>query len=236
MCCSVWIGFKLGFNETLLSHTYISKWVGLSSALEACSVYGDITWSVHTVNNLSLFSYQWHVNLCKWGPYVRLTFMPIMLSSRNKIIIIIIITEPYFENIYENVIPNVGKSDSLVRLLGSLENICDGGPCYLRLMFGPSCYHMFLPFPLHQYKFKHILQCVWVRFECLAYPITFATSVDRHHYPTCGLFTHCSLASCKDGYVVYDLIYAVIKNHVWHLNDASFKMAKIGIIWCQRIP
>ena len=67
--------------------------------------------------------------------------MPTMLSYWNKIIIVII-TEPYLKNIYENVIPNVGKIDSQIRLLGSLGNICDGGPYCLRLMFVSSCYHM----------------------------------------------------------------------------------------------
>ena len=43
------------------------------------------------VNNVCLFKYQWRVNLCNSGPYVRLAFMPNMLSSWNKVIIIIII-------------------------------------------------------------------------------------------------------------------------------------------------
>ena len=60
-----------------------SKGLGLGSTLAACSVYGDLTRSVHTVNILSSVSnYQTHVCLCIWGPYVRL------LSSWNKVIII----------------------------------------------------------------------------------------------------------------------------------------------------
>ena len=61
------------------------------SPLAACSVYRDRTCSVHTVNNLSLFNCQWHIYLCNWGPYVRLAYMPNMLSSWIKVIIIIII-------------------------------------------------------------------------------------------------------------------------------------------------
>ena len=63
--------------------------VGLGSPLAACSVYGDLTCSVHTVNNFSSASnYQTHVCLCIWGPYVRLASVPNMLSSWNKVIII----------------------------------------------------------------------------------------------------------------------------------------------------
>ena len=63
--------------------------VGLGSPLAACSVYGDLTCSAHTVNNLCLFNCQWHVYLCNWGPYVRLAYMPNMLSSWNKVIILL---------------------------------------------------------------------------------------------------------------------------------------------------
>ena len=50
-----------------------SKEVGLGSPLAACSVYGDVTLSVHTVNNFSSVSnYQTHVCLCIRGPYARL--------------------------------------------------------------------------------------------------------------------------------------------------------------------
>ena len=69
-----------------------SKWVGLGSPLAACSVYGDLTCSVHTVNNLCMFNCQCHFYLCNRGPYVRLAFVPNILSSWNKDIIIIIIT------------------------------------------------------------------------------------------------------------------------------------------------
>ena len=68
-----------------------SNGVGLGSPLVASSVYWDLTCSVHTVNNLCLFNCQWHAYLCNWGPYVRLAYMPNMLSSWNKVIIIIII-------------------------------------------------------------------------------------------------------------------------------------------------
>ena len=74
------------------NRTSPSKWVGLGSPLAACSVYGDLTCSVHTVNNICLFNCQCHFYLCNWGPYVRLAFVPNMLSSWNKDIIIIIIT------------------------------------------------------------------------------------------------------------------------------------------------
>ena len=66
-----------------------SKGIGLGSPLAACSVYGDLTCSVHTVNNLCMFHCQCHFYLCNWGPYVRLAFVPNMLSSWNKDIIII---------------------------------------------------------------------------------------------------------------------------------------------------
>ena len=66
--------------------------VGLDSPLAECSVYGDLTCSVHTVNNLCLFNCQWHAYLCNWRPYVRLAYTPNMLSSWNTVIIIIITT------------------------------------------------------------------------------------------------------------------------------------------------
>ena len=82
------------------NRTFPSKWVGLGSPLAACSVYGDLTCSVHTVNNLCMFNCQCHFYLCNRGPYVRLTFVPNMLSSWNKdiIIIIIIIIEVVFRS------------------------------------------------------------------------------------------------------------------------------------------
>ena len=71
------------------NRTSPSSGVGLGSPLAACSVYRDLTCSVHiTVNNLCLFSCQWHVYFCNWGPYVRLAYLPNMLSSWNKVIII----------------------------------------------------------------------------------------------------------------------------------------------------
>ena len=75
------------------NRTSPSKWVGLGSPLAACSVYGDLTCSVHTVNNLCMFNCQCHIYLCNRGPYVRLAFVPNMLSSWNKDIIIIIINQ-----------------------------------------------------------------------------------------------------------------------------------------------
>ena len=66
------------------------KWVGLGSPLEACSVYADVTCCLHTVNNLYMFNCQCQFYLCNRGPYVRLAFVPNMLSSWNKDIIIII--------------------------------------------------------------------------------------------------------------------------------------------------
>ena len=73
------------------NRTSPSKWVGLVSPLAACSVYGDLTCSVHTVNNLYMFSCQCHVYLCNRGPYVRLAFVPNMLSSWNILLLFIII-------------------------------------------------------------------------------------------------------------------------------------------------
>ena len=74
----------LTFDELELN-TSPSTWVGLGSPLAACSVYGDLTCSVHIANNLSM------VCNCNWGPYARLAFVPDILSSLNKVIIIIII-------------------------------------------------------------------------------------------------------------------------------------------------
>ena len=68
-----------------------SKWARLGSPLAASSVYGDLTCSVHTVNNLCMFNCQCHFYRCNRGSYVRLAFVPNMLSSWNKDIIIIII-------------------------------------------------------------------------------------------------------------------------------------------------
>ena len=57
------------------NRTSPSKWVGLGSPLAACSVYGDLICSVHTVNNLCMFNCQCHFYLCNRGPYVRLAFV-----------------------------------------------------------------------------------------------------------------------------------------------------------------
>ena len=73
------------------NRTSPSNGVGLGSPLAACSVYGDLTCSAHTVNSLWLFNCQWHAYLCNWWPYVRLACMPnMLLCSWNKVIIIII--------------------------------------------------------------------------------------------------------------------------------------------------
>ena len=73
------------------NRTSLSNGVGLDSPLAACSVYGDVNCSVHTVNNLCLFNCQWHGYLCNWRPYVRLAYMPNRLSSWNKVSIILLI-------------------------------------------------------------------------------------------------------------------------------------------------
>ena len=70
------------------NRTSPSKWVGLGSPLAACSVYGDLTCSVQTVNNLCMFNCQCHFYLCNRGPYVRLAFVPNMLSSWKKKILL----------------------------------------------------------------------------------------------------------------------------------------------------
>ena len=75
------------------NRTSPSNGVGLGSPLATCSVYGDLTCSVHTVNNLCLFSCQWFAYLCNWRPYVRLAYMSNLLSPWNKVIIIIILLE-----------------------------------------------------------------------------------------------------------------------------------------------
>ena len=72
------------------NRTSPSKWVRLGSPLAACWVYGDLTCSVHvhTVNNLCMFNCQCRFYLYNRGPYVRLAFVPNMLFSWNKDIII----------------------------------------------------------------------------------------------------------------------------------------------------
>ena len=73
-----------------LNRTFPSKWVGLGSPLAACSVYRDLTCTA-IVNNLCMFNCQCHFYLWNRGPYVRLAFVPNMISSWNKDSIIIII-------------------------------------------------------------------------------------------------------------------------------------------------
>ena len=73
------------------NHTSPSKWVGLGSPpLAAGSVYGDLSCSVHSVNNVCMFSCQCHFYICNWEPYVRLTFVQNLLSTWSKDVIIII--------------------------------------------------------------------------------------------------------------------------------------------------
>ena len=88
------------------NRTSPSKWVGLGSPLATCSVYGDLTCSVHTVKNLCMFNCQCHLYLCNRGSYVRLAFVPNMLSSWNKdiIIIIIIIKDIYSDTLKCNIL------------------------------------------------------------------------------------------------------------------------------------
>ena len=71
------------------NRTSPSEWVELGSPLAACSVYGCLTCSVHTVNNLCLFNCQWHFYLCKRGPYVTLTFVPNMVSSWKQLLLLL---------------------------------------------------------------------------------------------------------------------------------------------------
>ena len=71
------------------NRTTPSKWVGLGSPLAACSVYGDLTCSVHTVNNLSMFNCQCHFYLCNRGPFVRLAFLPICFPLEIKILLLL---------------------------------------------------------------------------------------------------------------------------------------------------
>ena len=62
-----------------------------------------------TVVNNILVNYQWHVNICNWGSYVRLAFMPNMLSSWNKVIIIIIIIN--YQNVREALKKTISKAN-----------------------------------------------------------------------------------------------------------------------------
>ena len=88
----VWTCGNICWSWAWINRTSPSKGVGLGSPLVAFSVYGDLTRSVNTVNNFtSVSNYQTHVCLCIWGPYVRLAFVPNMLSFWNKVIIITII-------------------------------------------------------------------------------------------------------------------------------------------------
>ena len=84
MCCNIC------WSVAWINRTSPSKGVGLGSPLAACSVYGDLTLSVLTVNNFSSVSnYQTHVCLCIWGPYARLAFVPNMLSSWKKLLLLL---------------------------------------------------------------------------------------------------------------------------------------------------
>ena len=84
---------NLCWSWSWIIRTTPSKGKGLGSPLAACSVYGDLTRSVHTVNIFSSVSnYQTRVCLCIWGPYVRLAFVQNMLSSRNKVILISVLS------------------------------------------------------------------------------------------------------------------------------------------------
>ena len=73
------------------NRTSPSKWVGLGSPFAAWSAYGDLTCSVRAVNNLCRCNCQWHFYHYNRGPYIRVAFVPNMLSSWNKVIIVIII-------------------------------------------------------------------------------------------------------------------------------------------------
>ena len=66
-------------------------------------MYADLTCSVHIVNNFHFFcNYQTHVCLCIWGPYVRMTFEPNMLSSWNKVIIFKTWSLPFYKSVRLN--------------------------------------------------------------------------------------------------------------------------------------
>ena len=113
-----------------------SKWAGLGSPLAASSVYGDLTCSVHTVNNLCMFNCQCHFYLCNRGPYVRLAFVPDMLSSWNKDIIINMmyksltdIAPDYMADLFNKV------SDTHNRYLRSVGNDL------LRIPYSRTCYY-----------------------------------------------------------------------------------------------
>ena len=73
-----------------INRTSPSKGVGLGSPLAACSLYGDLTLSVHTVNNFSsVCNYQTRVCLCIWWQYARLAFVPNILSSWKKLLLLL---------------------------------------------------------------------------------------------------------------------------------------------------
>ena len=88
----VWTcGGNMYLSWACINRSFPSKGVGLCSPLAACSVYGDLNRSVHTVNNFSSVSYyQTHVCHFIWEPYVRLAFVPNMLYSWNKVVLRII--------------------------------------------------------------------------------------------------------------------------------------------------
>ena len=73
------------------NRTSPSKWVGFGSPLAACSVYGDFTCTVHTVNNLCMFNCQCYFYLCNRGPYVRLAFCQICYPREIKILLLLLL-------------------------------------------------------------------------------------------------------------------------------------------------
>ena len=84
--------------------------------------------SVHTVNNLWLFNYYWHVYQCYWGPYVILAFLPNMLYSWNKLILIIIILF------------------HITRTSAALIRLETRSPIFFSVIFPPPAFSVFLTF------------------------------------------------------------------------------------------
>ena len=84
--------------------------------------HGWIALTECSVNIFLLFSHQWHVYLCNWGPYVRLAFVPNMSSSWNKVIIIIIITaSPESSIVTAFVIGKAIRASNKTQISGPIE-------------------------------------------------------------------------------------------------------------------
>ena len=82
------------------NRTSPSNGVGLDCPLAACSLYGDLTCFVHTVNNLCLFICEWHTYLYNWGPYVRLVSQNQAVAVYSRMCLLISFIHQTFLNVH----------------------------------------------------------------------------------------------------------------------------------------